>query len=140
MITTVVAAASLLALASSGSGPRDQWRTEAQLGELPLAAVSQLPSAPPRYQMNLSTIIMPCNNSGYMDPQRTVGWAIIDFDWSNGKAIWTKQRPMLDEVVLQNQVNLPLPQNVCQCLLMFYCVWASLGTPYGLTLTDVGAT
>ena len=30
-----------------------------------------------------STIIMPCNNSGYMDPKRTVGWAIIDFDWSN---------------------------------------------------------
>jgi hypothetical protein len=24
---------------------------------------------------------------------------------SNGKAIWTKQRPMHDEVVLQNQVN-----------------------------------
>ena len=56
--------------------------------------------------MNQSTIIMPCNNSGYMDPKRTIGWSIIDFDWSNGKAIWTKQRPMLDEVVLQNQVEM----------------------------------
>jgi hypothetical protein len=35
--------------------------------------------------MNESTIIMPCNNSGYMDPKRTIGWSIIDFDWSNGK-------------------------------------------------------
>jgi hypothetical protein len=54
--------------------------------------------------MNRSTIIMPCNNSGYMDPVRTAAWSIIDFDWSNGKAIWTKQRPMRDEAVLQNQV------------------------------------
>ena len=31
---------------------------------------------------------------------------IIDFDWSNGKAIWTKSRPMNDEEVLQKQVEL----------------------------------
>ena len=49
----------------------------------PLSAVGQLPDKPPRYMMNQSTIIMPCNNSGYMDPKRTVGWSIIDFDWSN---------------------------------------------------------
>lgn len=67
------------AAAASWDGPRDQWRTEAELGSLPLSAVSRLPNKPPRYQMNQSTIIMPCNNSGYMDPQRTIGWSIIDF-------------------------------------------------------------
>jgi hypothetical protein len=61
-------------------------------GELP-PSVGMLPhNKPPRYQMNQSTIIMvsnahchpvstkvlnpfsqPCNNSGYMDPKRTVG-------------------------------------------------------------------
>ena len=40
-----------------------------------------------------------------MDPKRTVGWSSIDFDWSNGKAIWTKHRPMDVEVILQNQVS-----------------------------------
>jgi hypothetical protein len=74
-----------------GNGPRDQTNR----GTLPLSAIA-LPQMEPRWQMNQSTIIMPCNNSGYMDPARTVGWSIIDFDWSNGKAIWTKQRPVRD--------------------------------------------
>ena len=54
--------------------------------------------------MNKSTIIMPCNESGYTDPKSTAGWSIIDFDWSNAKEIWTKQRPMRDEATLQKQV------------------------------------
>jgi hypothetical protein len=37
------------------------------------------------YQMNKSTIIMPCNGSGFTDPQSTKGWAYVDFDWSNWK-------------------------------------------------------
>ena len=75
-----------------GNGPRDQTNR----GTLPLSATA-LPQMEPRWQMNQSTIIMPCNNSGYMDPARTVGWSIIDFDWSNGKAIWTKQRPVREQ-------------------------------------------
>jgi len=27
----------------------------------------------------------PCNNSGYTDPSTTLGWSVVDFDWSNGK-------------------------------------------------------
>ena len=39
-----------------------------------LAVVNaQKPSKPPTYQMNMSTIIMPCNNSGFTDPKSTVG-------------------------------------------------------------------
>jgi hypothetical protein len=81
-------------------GPRDQWRTEAELGELPKEVVGKLPNQPPRYQMNQSTIIMPCNNSGYMDPKRTVGWSIIDFDWSNGKAIVSAPKPHVDCLIV----------------------------------------
>ena len=104
------AAVATLASASSSDGPRDQWRSEEELGELPLSAVSRLPDKPPRYQMNQSTIIMPCNNSGYMDPERTVGWSIIDFDLRKhclrgsrcgkvGKPYWVraqKGEPLLD--------------------------------------------
>jgi hypothetical protein len=119
------AAAAVASLAASTDGPRDQWRTEAELGELPSADVTRLPDMPPRYQMNQSTIIMPCNNSGYMDPQRTVGWSIIDFDWSNGKAIWTKQRPMMDEVVLQNQVKMSTSSSLGQTVWVYRgSMWA----------------
>ena len=33
------------------------------------------------------SIIMPCNETGLTDPQSTKGWGIVDFDWSNAKAV-----------------------------------------------------
>ena len=30
------------------------------------------------WMMNKSTIIMPCNNTGYTDPESTKGWGIVD--------------------------------------------------------------
>eukprot|EP00658_Telonema_sp_P-2_P085890 TRINITY_DN9895_c0_g1_i5.p1 TRINITY_DN9895_c0_g1~~TRINITY_DN9895_c0_g1_i5.p1 ORF type:complete len:460 (-),score=90.67 TRINITY_DN9895_c0_g1_i5:266-1645(-) len=61
--------------------------------------------------MNLSTIIMPCNNTGYTDPSSTLGWGIVDFDWSNGKGTgtadgWAKHKPMDDEEMLFKQVQI----------------------------------
>ena len=42
---------------------------------------SGIPRAPYKqtWMMNLSTIIMPCNNTGYTDPSTTLGWGIVDF-------------------------------------------------------------
>ena len=68
LLAAGVAATATVASGFSADGPRDQWRTGAELGELPKELVGRLPDKPPRYQMNQSTIIMPCNNSGYMDP------------------------------------------------------------------------
>lgn len=48
--------------------------------------VGQIPNRTATYVMNQSTIIMPCNESGFTDPATTVGWAVIDFDWSNVSA------------------------------------------------------
>lgn len=61
--------------------------------------------------MNLSTIIMPCNDTGFTDPQSTLGWGIVDFDWSNSKGTgtadgWAKHRPMDDEELLFKQVQM----------------------------------
>jgi hypothetical protein len=56
--------------------------------------------------MNLSTIIMPCNNSGYTDPQTTKGWGLIDFDWSNAKALWAPAKPMNCAELLLKQVQM----------------------------------
>ena len=49
----------------------------------------------------------------------------VSSDWSNGKAIWTKQRPMLDEVVLQNQVNLSTSSSLGQTVWVYRgSMWA----------------
>ena len=37
------------------------------------------PFRAPPYSKPQSTIIMPCNYSGFTDPASTVGWSIIDF-------------------------------------------------------------
>eukprot|EP00729_Bicosta_minor_P009579 gene9579-35456_t len=71
--------------------------------------LSQVPAGDPVWQMNLSTIIMPCNNTGPTDPSSTKGWGVIDFDWSNWKGVgtadgWAKQSPMDCEERLVKQV------------------------------------
>ena len=63
------------------------------------------------WMMNLSTIIMPCNNSGFTDPEATKGWGVVDFDWSNAKGKkdapgWVKHSPMDDEEMLFEQVKM----------------------------------
>jgi len=66
----------------------------------------QLPNAKPTYQMNLSTIIMPCNYTGFTDPSTTKGWGVIDFDWSNAKAFWAQAKPMDCSELLAKQVEM----------------------------------
>ena len=70
-----------------------------------------LPTFEHTYQMNKSTIIMPCNSSGVTDPQSTKGWAYVDFDWSNWKGTgdadgWAKHKPMDCEELMVKQVEM----------------------------------
>ena len=57
----------------------------------PQSCPGTVPRAPYRqtWQMNLSTIIQPCNDTGFRDPETTKGWGIVDFDWSNSKGTGT---------------------------------------------------
>ena len=60
--------------------------------------------------MNKSTIIIPCNDTGMTDPASTLGWSIVDFDWSNSKGTgssegWAKHKPMHDEKLVFKQVQ-----------------------------------
>jgi len=67
---------------------------------------AQHPNYPPTWVMNASTIIMPCNSSGFTDPSTTKGWGLIDFDWSNAKALWAKAKPMDCAELLLKQVDM----------------------------------
>ena len=48
--------------------------------EWPKTCPGTLPRMKQTWQLNLSTIIMPCNNTGFTDPNTTLGWGIVDFD------------------------------------------------------------
>jgi hypothetical protein len=49
-------------------------------------------------------VIMPCNYSGFIEPTAIAGYrGLIDVDWSNSKAQWTKHKPMDDESMLMEQ-------------------------------------
>lgn len=56
--------------------------------------------------MNRSTIAMPCNASGLLSSDSVSAFALISFDWSNGKAVWANQRPMDAEGLLVEQAAL----------------------------------
>ena len=53
-----------------------------------------VPRWPATWQMNASTVIMPCNYTGYQAPSTTAGWGVVDFDWSNDLDGWSAATPM----------------------------------------------
>jgi hypothetical protein len=53
-----------------------------------------LPPWESTYDMALSTIMMPCNDSGWMDSNFASKWGLVDLDWSNAKALWANAKPM----------------------------------------------
>ena len=46
------------------------------------------PSWPQTWNITRSTIIMPCNYSGYFDYKIAGRFAVVDYDWSNAKEMW----------------------------------------------------
>jgi hypothetical protein len=57
----------------------------------------------PTYLLNRSTIVQPCNESGFFDPSFLAKFGVVDVDWSNAKAIYTNQHPMNCEELLVEQ-------------------------------------
>lgn len=64
-----------------------------------VAAADPWPAHPtwePTWKMARSTVMMPCNTSGWFDSRLAASYGIADFDWSNVRSMWTKGRPMDD--------------------------------------------
>ena len=51
----------------------------------------------------MSTIIMPCNTSGWFDASFAAQYGIVDVDWSNARAQWSRSTPMDDDTRLATQ-------------------------------------
>eukprot|EP00056_Hartaetosiga_gracilis_P008939 m.128241 g.128241 ORF g.128241 m.128241 type:complete len:419 (-) comp13022_c0_seq6:1961-3217(-) len=70
-----------------------------------------VPNWEPTWNMSLSTVLMPCNMSGYMNPQSIEKWGLVDFDWSNAKALWANSKPMDCQERLIKQVEMASQYN-----------------------------
>jgi len=69
--------------------------------------MAELPLFAPTYDMQQSTIAMPCNHSGMMDMTGDIGkFGIVDYDWNNGKSIWASKDPFTTEELLITQAIL----------------------------------
>ena len=77
-------------------------------GGAPVVVVTPpvLPDWEPTYNMSRSTVIMPCNWTGMVDPRVYKGYGLVDFDWNSAKAIWSTTRPMSCEETLVRQAQL----------------------------------
>ena len=49
------------------------------LALLLLSAEAAQPTWKPTWDMKQSTIFMPCNDSGYLDPAISAQWGVVDF-------------------------------------------------------------
>jgi hypothetical protein len=74
-------------------------------GAAPLATYD-VPKWTPTYNMSRSTVVMPCNESGYSDPHLFAKFGIADFDWSNAKEAWSNTKPMDCEERLVTQASM----------------------------------
>ena len=65
-----------------------------------MCVIFLLASWPPRF----SPLFIPCILPS--PPQHPFAGGIVDFDWSNAKEIWAKNKPMNDEELLFEQVKI----------------------------------
>ena len=65
------------------------------------------PQYAPEWGLKASTIMMPCNTSGWLDNtnNRTSNFGTVDVDWSNAKKDWEAARPMDCQERLVEQVR-----------------------------------
>jgi len=64
-----------------------------------------LPPWAPVWALNESTITEPCSSAGLIPVSAAAPYAIVNVDWSNGKAVWAQQHPMDAEALLSAQAD-----------------------------------
>ena len=81
-MATMRLAAAAAALGLAGGASAEPW--------------PEHPTWTPTWDMAASTIMMPCNTSGWFDAELAAKYGIADFDWSNARAMWANHAPMDD--------------------------------------------
>ena len=71
----------------------------------------------PTYRMNESTIVEPCNSSGWSDASFFAKFGVVNYDWSNAKAEWSAAKPMDCQERLVTQAKMTKAANPTRTLL-----------------------
>jgi hypothetical protein len=64
-----------------------------------------LPRWKPSWNMSQSTIMQPCNYSGFLEPSFASKFGIVDIDWANAKRQWSNTAPMDSEALMVEQAS-----------------------------------
>ncbi len=76
-------------------------------------------SYPQSWQLNQSTAIMICNNSGRVDPAWASQWSVVDLDWNGDKVNWSQGQPMdVETDMYENMMDvkrMTCPPNGTRC-------------------------
>ena len=89
-MTLVSATAASYRPSSAGAGYVGRWR---------------LPTWEATYSMAASTVVMPCNYSGYHDVATVKDFGWVQYDWSDNKDTWVQGKPMDCEAVQTEQAR-----------------------------------
>lgn len=66
----------------------------------------RLPKWHPTYDMKRSTILMPCNDSGWHRVDEALRYGLVSYDWANAHELWMQGSPVDDETKLTAQADL----------------------------------
>mmetsp|Transcript_51139 Transcript_51139/g.144038 ORF Transcript_51139/g.144038 Transcript_51139/m.144038 type:complete len:438 (-) Transcript_51139:73-1386(-) len=65
----------------------------------------RLPRWPPTYDMRRSTILMPCNYSGWHSVDEALRYGLVSYDWANARDLWARHSPVDDAALLTAQAD-----------------------------------
>jgi hypothetical protein len=94
---------SIALLAAASAGATRHYHADG--AGVDAAAPPVLPNWDATWDMKRSTVIMPCNYTGFMDPAVYKDWGLVDFDWSNGRSVWSTAQPMTCQETLIEQAT-----------------------------------
>lgn len=98
----------------------------------------RFPIWPPTYSAQDSTIIQPCNTSGFLDAAFFSQYGLVDVDWSNGKSLWVNSPMSCEELLVEQArqlkaarpgVRVFLYRNVVKALPWFTSVRTKMDDP-----------
>jgi hypothetical protein len=142
VLTVLALFATALARTSSGTAAA-RVRARGGIIHAPERVDSQQVCYVPRfestYNMTRSTIVMPCNVSGFYDVSLLSSFGIVDYDWSNARQHYINQKPMTCEEDLITQAAMTkaanpdqkvfIYRNLVKALPWYTNVWTKLKDP-----------
>ena len=100
--------AAVLCLAAAALSTTDAQPCRSNEGE-----PGRFPLWPSTYVMRDSTIVQPCNMSGFLDASVFAQYGVVSVDWSNAKALWVQPPMSCEELLVEQAARLKAARPGC---------------------------